>query len=444
MIKVSIGNSVSEISGYSIQEYRQLRQLLSYTISDAKQHFGGFGSPVRYLIDKKGVFNTGLLPLVNEYIDKTGKQISLADFRIPPKRSQMPYNFKVKITPYLPQQEAVDRALKAPEGCGSIVMPTGSGKSITFALLIKSLGLKTLIVVPNLTLKTQLTETFTNLFTSLKGITIENISSSALKKKENYDLLIIDEMHHAAAATYQKLNRTNWNGIYHRFFFSATPKRNDPDEQMLLESITGQVIYNLSYQEAVDQQMIVPVSALVIDAPLNVISGSKWPSVYKELVVHNQSRNMTILLLMISMHKNKIPTLVLVKEVEHGRILSQDGSFAFACGEDKESKHNIDLFNSGKITVLIGTMGVIGEGVDTKPAEVVIIAGMGKSRPAMIQAVGRVLRKSRDKEIGTVILINDAKNHKWGKTHYNAQKATLKEVYGVAPTKITVDFAVND
>lgn len=337
--------------------------------------------------------------------------------------------------PYPQQIAAVKAAVKARRGV--ICMPTGFGKSITMALLVNELQFKTLIVVPNLGLKQQLSDTFLKLFGSLKNITIENIDSPNLENQGDYDCLIVDEAHHVAASTYRKLNKKVWNNIYYRYFFTATPFRSKDEEQLLYESIAGDVVYRVTYQEAVRCGAIVPIEAYYIEIPKSKVEGYTWQQVYSELVVNHTSRNKLIAHLINSLKDIGAPTLCLVKEIKHGELILEVSNSAteFANGESGNAKKLISQFNAGRVISLIGTLGVLGEGVDTKPAEFVIIAALGKSKNQFMQACGRAFRKSPGKESAKVILIKD-RSHKFTLRHFNAQVKILKEEYGVEIVKI--------
>lgn len=316
-------------------------------------------------------------------------------------------------------------------------MPTGSGKSIAMALLIKKFQLKTLVIVPNLELKRQLTEVFEQFFVDTKDIIIENIDSPRLKKIYDVDLLIIDECHRSAAITYRQLNKNYWNNIYHRFFFSATFFRNDPEEQLLMESIVGTAIYQLTYKEAVSKKYIVPIEAYYIDLPKQETDAWTYKQVYNELVVHNEYRNNAIGALLLRLLGHGLPSLCLVREVVHGKLLSELAGIPFVSGYDDASRQYIKPFNAGDIKSLIGTTGILGEGVDTKPCEYVIVAGLGKAKSQFMQQVGRAVRKYPGKESAKIILIRD-RSHKFTLRHYNAQVKILKEEYGVKPMKLEI------
>jgi superfamily II DNA or RNA helicase len=286
--------------------------------------------------------------------------------------------------------------------------------------------------VPNTTLKRQLTDSFLQYFGSLNNITIENIDSPKLKNAKDYDCLIIDECHHSAAKTYRSLNKHSWNKIYYRFAFTATPFRSREEEQLLYESVAGQVIYQVSYHTAVKQGYICPVEAYYYEIPKTKIQSNSWPQVYSTLVVNNSVRNRIISELLSSLNHNKVSTLCLVKEIKHGETLSEYCKLQFANGINEDSKDIIHFFNQGKLTA---TNGVVGEGVDTKPAEFIVIAGLGKSKNQFLQQVGRGLRKYPGKESCKVIIFYDP-SHKWTKEHYKAQCKYLLDEYNIIPVKL--------
>ena len=113
---------------------------------------------------------------------------------------------------------------KAKEGITRqmVVLPTGSGKTIIFSELIKRKNLKTLVIAHRIELIDQAREKLRVIAPELdvgilcgkeknfrKQVTIASIQSASnaldFLKSQDYKLLIIDEAHHAAAKTYQKL-----------------------------------------------------------------------------------------------------------------------------------------------------------------------------------------------------------------------------------------------
>lgn len=333
------------------------------------------------------------------------------------------------ITPYAEQLEISDVAGIKHRGVISAV--TGFGKSVTMALVVEKLQVRTLIVVPTVTLKHQLRASFLTWFGSLDNIDIENIDSPSLRTGKHYDCLIIDEAHHSTSKTYTTLNKKFWSGIYYRFFFTATPFRSNVEENIILKSICGDIIYEVSYQMAVDKGYIVPMMAFVVDSVKFQPKGNlrSYAAMYAELIVLNLHRNNRIALSLGRLHSQGKSSLCLVKEIRHGEILSEITGFPFANGQDGNSQDLIREFNSGRMKTLIATTGVCGEGIDTKPAEYILLAGSGKSPVQFAQNIGRGFRKYPCKESCKVLLFTSP-SHAWFRSHHREQIAILRDRYG--------------
>lgn len=436
MVTIEIDNSYSQIKGLKTEEFRALRKLLSYEANpEARYYTRGFVR-TKYLIDNKGFFPTGLEPRVSYHLWRTGLKFDILDKRATSIRNSRIANIKISLNglnPYIDQLKAVDAAEKSRRG--GIVMPTGTGKSLVIALIAARLNVKTLVVVPSLEIKKQLSESLSELLNGNSNIVVENIDSKALKTLTDFDCLIIDECHHVAATTYQKLNKTAWNNIYYRFFLTATFFRNNENEQLLFEGIAGQVIHQVTVRDAIAKDYIVPVEAYYYDLPKQRVDGYTWAEVYKELIINNTTRNSLIANLMLKLQEQDKSTLCLVKEISHGSALSFLTGIPFANGQDDTTRDYIRQFNSGGIKALIGTTGILSEGVDTKPCEYIIIAGLGKAKSAFLQQVGRAVRRYPGKESAKVIIFRD-KSHKWTLSHFKAQSKVLLDEFGVNPIKL--------
>jgi superfamily II DNA or RNA helicase len=113
---------------------------------------------------------------------------------------------------------------KAKEGLNRqmVVLPTGAGKTVIFSELIRRKSLKTLVIAHRIELLEQAEDKLLRVAPDIdvgifsgdqkchhKQVTIASIQSASnaldLLKAEGYQLLIIDEAHHAAAKTYQRL-----------------------------------------------------------------------------------------------------------------------------------------------------------------------------------------------------------------------------------------------
>lgn len=435
MVVIEVNNSTSQIKGLTSIPFNGLRKVLSYSTDNKAAYFSGGGfNRLRYCIDKAGVFNSGLLPRVIRYLDEKHIKYDMLDSRKAPT-AKVNHKAKFGFEPYKWQQEAADKAQTTNRGIVSAC--TGSGKSLVIALIASRLNVRTLVVVPSLQIKEQLIGSFRGIFGDMSNIVVENIDSGALKTSKGFDCLIIDEAHHVAAKTYQKLNKTAWAGIYHRYFLTATPFRNQTEETLLFEGIAGQVIYSLSYKEAVTSKFIVPIEAYYIELPKVKTEAYTWAEVYSELVVNNDTRNDILAWLVLNLNAQGRSTLLLVKEIKHGDTLSRLTGIPFANGQDETTREYIEEFNSGKIKSLIGTTGILGEGTDTRACEYVVVACLGKAKGALMQQIGRCVRTYPGKESGKVIIIKD-KSHKFTLRHYNSQATIIKEEYGAILTRLEI------
>lgn len=429
MVEIIVDNSYSQIKGLKTDEFRAVRKLLSYESDPQAAYFSNNWRRTKYLIDKNGYFPTGLLYRVLEHLAKSKIDFTVRDKRKIPKKDKLFNTSYFKSPePYVDQVIAVDMAQGHHRG--GIIMPTGTGKSFVIALIALRLQVRTLVVVPTLEIKKQLQSSLNALYGNSKDIVVENIDSKRLKALKDFDCLIIDECHHVAAKTYQDLNKTAWTGIYYRFFLTATFYRNQDNEQLLFEGIAGEPIFQLSYSDAVKRGYIVPVEAYYYNVPKQATDAYTYREVYNKLVVHNEARNVLIGQLLVNINADQTHALCLVKEIKHGEILSQLTGFPFANGQDETSREYINEFNKGEIKILIGTTGVLGEGVDTKPAEFVVIAGLGKAKSAFMQNIGRGARRYPGKESCKVILFRDA-SHKFTLRHFKEQYKILKDELGI-------------
>lgn len=450
MIELVIDNSACSIQGLNAEDFRKLRNVLSYD-ELTRGRWGQYKTVRRFLMDKYGGFPTGLLYLVYSYLKERSLEVRSTDLRIRPRLNQCRFDtlFISKSYEGYPEQIEAAKAAMFHEGRGIICAPTGVGKSFIAALVCDEFRVPTLIVVPSLELKKQLTHSLRGWFGDntvgplVKGkpkhfITIENVDALDTKKPMwGIDLVIIDEFHHAGAKTYRDLNKKAWAGVYFKLGMTATPFRSKSTERLLLESVLSRVIYNIPYATAVAKGYIVPMEAYIYRLPkINLKgSGKNFHAVYKELVVERKDRNALISHLMHNLGEAGVSALCLVKQIEHGKALQQDTDFPFAEGENECNRQLILEFNLRETDVMIGTMGVLGEGVDTKPCEYVILAGGGKSKNQFMQCAGRGFRVFPDKSSCKLILIDDP-SHKWVHEHVKACVKYLAEEYGIAPTEL--------
>jgi superfamily II DNA or RNA helicase len=420
---LEINNSFSRVLNLPKEAMALLREELSYE-EDSFGYKTGYGRVFRrYLIDRHGCFPSGLVARVLRLFPG----LETKDLRIRPTTKTL-----VKWTGPDPRPEQLEASRHILKGRIGIEAATGSGKSIIIALMAQRVGVKTLVVVPNLGLKEQLTKTL-NACLKPNLCIVENIDSPKLKKYTGFQALIIDEAHHAAAKSYRMLNKTAWKDIYYRAFCTGTFFRNQKTENLIFEGICGNPTYTLDYRKARNKGYILPVDAYVVNVVKTTTDGYTWSQVYNDLVVNNEHRNAQIASLLHDL--NDKYSLCLVKEIKHGEILSELTGIPFANGQTEGSTELIQSLCRGTIKQLIATYGICGEGIDTVPVEYVIVAGLGKAKSAFQQQVGRSVRLHPGKDSGKIIIFNDP-SHKWTKSHYAAQRKILIESYDATPVKL--------
>lgn len=479
-MKLTIDNSVCQLSGLSNLQFRRLTKLLCVETETSRSRYllkrywkyrkslGTKRTKVQharqiilwksyqqalkrtYLINHRGEFPTGLLYIVEKFLgNKTHER---NDQRTRPAPHHGLFKLVLPYSPYPEQIEAAEACQRA--GRGIVAAVTALGKSTIAALIVEKVQVKTLIVVPKVGLRKQLTADMVKMFPGnavgrLKDcpdIAIENVDALDVRGiPTEYQCVIIDEFHHGAAKTYRQLNKKTWGHIYYKFGLTATPFRSDESERLLLESVISQIIYRIPYQLAVDKGYIAPVEAYYVDLDKIKMKGDpeNFAEVYDELIVDREDRNEIISQVLQLLKAQNIPTLCLVKRIPHGEALQMrtDITIPFVKGENDDNSEVISAFNSGELDMVIGTDGVVGEGMDTKRCEWVILAGGGKSKNGFMQRVGRVLRRSPGKECGRVLLFRDS-SHKWLEEHFQACVRYLKEEYGIEPYPL--ELSLND
>jgi superfamily II DNA or RNA helicase len=463
MRHLRIGNSTCKLMGLTAPQFKVLRSILVYKertgrwVRRRNKQGRMINAPeikVHNLMDKAGGFPTGLLYIVQAWLDAEELGYLTTDTRITPQLNPVGLASLYVHKPYEPYPEQVEAALAAFEyGRGIIVGPTGVGKSTIAAEICEVFKVPTLIVVPKVELKKQLTESLRELFGEsrvgplVKGeavyfITVENVDALKPDKVlKDIDCVIIDEFHHSGAKTYRVLNRKAWEHVYFKIGLTATPFRSRDEERLLLESVLSHVIYRIEYVTAVTKGYIVPLEAYYYTLPEKETQAKSYQGVYNALVVENECRNRLIVDLTAKLVEAGKSTLILTKQVNHGvllqeMLLKRGIDVPFAEGKNGDlNKELINKFNRREVLGMIGTTGVIGEGVDTKPCEFVIIAGLGKSAVQFMQQCGRAFRRFGEKETGKVILFKD-ESHKWTLDHFEAQCAVLRREYSVEAVEL--------
>lgn len=317
------------------------------------------------------------------------------------------------------QEEAVNALLSSSRGL--LNLATGLGKTLTAVHLIKRYKKNCLVVCPSESVAKQFYEQLVDSFgqnkvgfygggkKKIKDITV-GIAASICKntdefKKQNLGLIIVDEVHHLAANTFYSIT-SDLASVGKIIGLTATDYRSD-GKDILINAGCGPVLLRRDVKWGVENGWLAEPYFIIkeIDTGGRDFKDDKLKS-YKEHILNNQIMKDAIRNDAEKMMASGKSVLILVDEVAHGEELAKQLSIPFATGEDKMSQSYVDALNNNKIKGLVGTDGKIGEGSDTKNVDVLIMANFVASKGAVMQCVGRALRKQGSK---TKALILDYK-----------------------------------
>ena len=296
---------------------------------------------------------------------------------------------------------------------------TGTGKTVTAVMDAIRCGGRVLFLAHTQELVDQATATFRKLWPSTSvGRYIESIKqpnchvvcgsiqSVALHldafKDDDFDYLIVDEAHHAAADTYQKvlayLKPSFTLGL------TATPERTD--DKSILE-IFKNTAHKLDIQTAVEIGELVPVRCIRIHTNID-LTKVRFNSVQYnirdlESKIYVPERNRLIVDTWMQYVKNK-RTVVFCASVKHAEQIAEmfreQGVSAVAVSggmKQSERKEFQDKFVNHDIQVLCAC-DLLNEGWDCPETEVLFMARPTMSKVLYTQQLGRGMRLFEGKE----------------------------------------------
>jgi len=375
--------------------FKTLREELSYTKviwSNKKKEFKKFSCVSPY-----GFFGSGFLEVIEE---------KWPEIRI--KKNPITFKFKAASIAYSLRDYQINAVFTSlGKRRGIIYAPTGSGKTVIAAALISAIGncifivhTKALLDQQRKDLKKLLMEEIGILGSGEREISkimvctiqsLSNLEKNELKKFEHYQLLLIDEAHHAHSDSYQKILKSIKAPF--RFGLTATPHQLwTKEEYMKTTAFIGPIIYKVKYQELEKKGFL--ACPIVYMFTINHFKlNSNWSEIYKRSIVENEKRNKLIAQLAkrISIRRS---VLIQVALIEHGENIVKFLPDAFLVkGETpKEVQNQIkEALKRRDIKIVISTT-VWKEGVDIPSLDCVINAVGKKSRISTIQSVGRALR----------------------------------------------------
>lgn len=232
-------------------------------------------------------------------------------------------------------------------------------------------------------------------------------SDELLKK---YGMVIMDECHHAAAATYEKvLRRINARYMYG---LTATPKRDDGQEQKTL-MLFGPIRYRFSARQRAEMQNINHYVYPRFTRLINLNNTWKIQDAYRA-VIENEERNELIVQDTIdAIHRGRTP-LILTRFRGHAALLQQllNGKaqhiIVLHGGRSTKEREALRVklreILPGESAILIATGQYIGEGFNFPRLDTLLLATPISWEGNVEQYAGRL---HRDYEGKTDVVIYD-------------------------------------
>lgn len=365
---------------------------------------------------KDDTFPTGLLNIVKEVLKELKAEYQLVDGREDPGSSTI---LRWNNTPFEPryyQKEMIAIGLK--EGRGVMEAAVGSGKSLVMAYLIKELSVKSLIIVPSRGLSGQLYNDFSAWFgasnvklldaekarkigkpSAINIITVQSLAS--LQKSgdlaefiKDIQAVYCDEVHHSGASTYTGLLK-DFEHIYYRFGFTGTFLRND-NKTLEMWSFLSNVLYQYPAHKAISEGFLTPMQAHVYT--LDGRGNKKYQKEYDAHYCGNPNMLQKVYEICTEINSDQQILILVNKKDKGGKIIHEylnqlgvDNCYISGDNSKDEINDTIKAFNEKRIRVLIGS-SVIGEGIDIRSTDHLIMCQGGKSEITMVQAIGRAIR----------------------------------------------------
>jgi len=342
----------------------------------------------------------------------------------------------ISLYPY--QEKAVNKALEAKNGV--LVMPCGSGKTQTALEIISRLHVKTLWLTHTQDLLNQslnraksvltcdprsygtITGGKVNIGSGITFATVQTMAKLDLGQyRDTFSCIVVDECHKAVGSPtkvmqfYKVLSNLRCR---YKFGLTATPKRADHLERAMF-ALIGDAICEIPKEEVA--YTTCPVQVRFVNTgympDIDVVLAGDGTLNYASLVddlTHNQKRFNCVANYLAFDDDMESPALILANRVEYlerlCEALKKEGYKAICLsvlGNSKAAKavrkEALKKLNDGELDYVFATYQLAKEGLDVPNLKYVVFATPEKDETTVMQAAGRVGRKAKGKQMGTVI-----------------------------------------
>ena len=257
-------------------------------------------------------------------------------------------------------------------------------------------------------------ESIDNLFLSIQ--TFNSQSFTEKTSPDFYDYIIVDEFHHAAAPTYQKLLTYYQPKIL--LGLTATPER--MDGKSILPYFGNRIAAEIRLPEAIDRKLLCPFQYFGVTDTVN-LDTLKWSAggydrgelsrVYtiSGAIANRRAGHVVTSLLKYVTDIDDVKGLGFCVSVEHAEFMCQyfndhhiPSMFLTGKSTDEERRTAKHRLITGEVRFIF-VVDIYNEGVDIPEVNTVLFLRPTESLTIFLQQLGRGLRLAEDKECLTVL-----------------------------------------
>jgi superfamily II DNA or RNA helicase len=318
---------------------------------------------------------------------------------------------------------------------GVVILPTGTGKTFLSAFDTLNAKGRVLFIVHRLDILSQSKEAFEKIYPNEKlGLltgeekydvedskvlfaskdTLRNPEILKSFRQNEFDYIIVDEVHHGQAPSYQSVLQY-FNPNFFMLGLTATPDRMDRKD--IFELFDYQKIYEYSLNEAIENGFLVPYTyyGLMDNIDYNNIryNGKKYNIADLDRTLIINDRNEKIFEEYLSKGSGN-KSLGFCCSIKHAnamaKFFNQKGVPAVAITAETDSREQvIKDFRESKYTVAF-TVDLFNEGIDFPDLRVLLFLRPTESKTVFFQQLGRGLRLCGGKN--KVVVIDFIGNYK--------------------------------
>lgn len=257
-------------------------------------------------------------------------------------------------------------------------------------------------------------ESIDNLFISIQTFNSQSFTDKT--SPDFYDYIIVDEFHHAAAPTYQKL--LSYYNPHILLGLTATPER--MDGKSILPYFNNRIAAEIRLPEAIDRKLLCPFQYFGVTDSVD-LDNLKWAAggydkgelsrIYtlSGMIANRRADLVISSLLKYVTDIDDVKGLGFCVTVEHAIFMSDyfnahsiPSMYLTGHSPDEERKEAKNRLVKGEVRFIF-VVDIYNEGVDIPEVNTVLFLRPTESLTVFLQQLGRGLRLSEDKECLTVL-----------------------------------------